>query len=104
MQLRRADVAGLSRVADHLPARDVIAFRHHELFRMRVSGDITVVMADQGEIAVALKLASGIADDPVRGGTDGRAFGNRDVDPVIAFAACSAAEFGEHPAAHRPNE
>ena len=44
------------------PLVTVIAAIDHDAFGMGIGGDITVVVLDQDEIAVALQLVAGIAD------------------------------------------
>src|ERR1700733_3180001 len=102
MQLRRTDVAGLSGLADHLTALDHLAALDVELAVVGVSRDEAVGMADQDQVAVTLELAARVGDRAVFGGPDRGAFGNGDVDAVVAAglealndaAARGPAEFG----------
>src|ERR1700722_17174255 len=81
VKLRRRDVAGLAGMRNHVATFDVVAALNQDIAGMRVSGDETVGVAHQHEIAVALEFVAGIGDDAVFGGLDRRAFGNREIDP-----------------------
>ena len=55
MQLRRVDVAGLSRVRNYLPALDLITTLHQQFLGVRVDGGVAIGVADEDKIAVARK-------------------------------------------------
>src|SRR2546429_9260221 len=61
MQLRAGDIAGLPRKSNYVAAIHPVARRNQQALRMRVSGDVAVLVADQDQIAIALE-AGGIGD------------------------------------------
>src|SRR5947209_8544313 len=84
MQLRGGNVAGLAGLRDHLAAMHRIAALDVKLAIVGVGRHVTIGVADQHEIAIALQRAAGIGDLAVLGGAHRGAFGQRDIDAVVA--------------------
>src|SRR5262249_21975116 len=102
MQLRRVDVARLPRARDDLAAFDLVAALDQELLGMGVSGDVTVGMAHEYEVTVALELVTGIGHDPVFGGLHRCVLRHRDIDAVVLLAVRAGAVAGDHAAVGWP--
>ena len=81
---------------------DLVAFFDEQLVTMCIGRDPAIRVLDQDQVAVTLELAARVGDRAVLGGPDRGAFGNRDVDAVVAAglealndaAARGPAEFG----------
>ena len=104
MQLRRSHVAGLAGLRNRLAALHRVAALHHQFAGMRIGGDITVRVAHQHKIAVALQLVAGIGNDAVVGRLDRRAFRHGEIDAVILLTGRLRTEAGDDAAARRPAE
>src|SRR5579883_2713571 len=92
----------LARFCDHLSSLDRLATLDLDFACIRVSGDETVGMADEDQIAIAFELVACIGDDAALGRFDRGALGQGYVDPIIATgpeglndaSARGPAEFG----------
>src|SRR5258706_15812800 len=90
--------------ADDLSPRYPIAALDVDPLGVRIGRDITIVVPDQNEIAVTLKLVADIADGAGIRGVHRRTELRGNVDAVIAPAAGSLAKGRNDPALYRPEE
>jgi hypothetical protein len=65
---------------------------------MGVSRDVTVQVAHQNEVAVALKLVAGVGHDPVFSRFHRRVLRHRDIDAIVLLAVGSGAVASDHAA------
>src|SRR3984893_9065208 len=92
VELGSIHVARLTRVRDDLPTFDLVAALDQKLLGVSVSGDVTVRMPHQDEIAVALELVAGIRHRAVLGRFDRRVLRHRDIDSIILLPVGHRAE------------
>src|SRR5262249_21585053 len=104
MQLGLIDAAGLASTGDNLAALYSVVALDENLIGMRVGRNPAIVMADQHEIAVALKLAAGIGDATGFHGMDVGAQGKGDIDAIVMGAIRARAKARNHAAPGRPAE
>jgi hypothetical protein len=74
MQLRRSDLARLAGLGNDLAALNGVAALHQHFTGVGISSDVAVRVPNQNQVAVALDLIAGIADDAVLGRPHWRAF------------------------------
>ena len=82
MQVRAGRQAGRADIADHLPARDVLAGAHRDAAHMAIAGGDAAGMRELDEIAVT-PGASRLRDHAVARGVDRRAIRGADVHPPV---------------------
>src|SRR6266481_4197475 len=104
MHLWFRDVAGFTGRADDLSPRYPIAALDVDPLGMGIGRDITIVVPDQNEIAVTLKLVADIADRAGVRGMHRRANLHGNVDAVIASAAGRLAKARNDTTFHGPEE
>ena len=83
MQLRRGDTAGLAGLGDHLAAFDDVPLLDQHFARVSVSGDKSVAVAHQHQIAIALQLVAGIRDNAIFGRLDRCTLRHGEIDAVV---------------------
>src|ERR1700730_9741397 len=104
VELGSIHVDRLTRVRDDLPTFDLVAALDQKLLGVSVSGDVTVRMPHQDEIAVALELVAGIRHRAVLGRLDRRVLRHRDIDSIILLPVGHRSERGDYAAICRPTE
>src|ERR1700733_10436589 len=104
MQLRAVDVACGAREADHLALFDMISPIDADALRMRIGRDVTVVVPDQDQIAVAFELVARIGDGSAGGRMNRLAQFRRNIDSVVALAVSDTAEGRNDSSRERPDE
>ena len=80
MKLRAIDIARGSGKSDHLTFFHVVAATDTDALRMRIGGDVTVIVPDQDQIAITFEFVARVGDGSARGGVDRFAQSGRDVN------------------------
>ncbi|PAV93483.1 hypothetical protein WR25_00470 [Diploscapter pachys] len=104
MHLWAVGKAGVARQRNRLSPLHALAPLDEQLAGVAIDAGPAATVLDDDQAAQRRDPVAGIGDDAVRTRMDRRAHRDRDLDPVVAFAAAAGAEAADDLTVDRPDE